>query len=127
MTVHSEGLKTGIASGSITKYRMINPASGGGNQVEQADDGDQVIGVAQHDADDGDHVTYKPLCFPGTTKLEVDGSSNTINEGDGLDSDADGKGVQQVTTGDIAHYIALETSDADGTIIEAMPCKHQVE
>jgi len=126
MAETAEGLKSYVADGAITRYTLVEQT--GANTVGENVDGtaNRTIGVAQNQADDGEHVSIKPLSYNGTTKLVVDGTTTTVNRGASLVASTGGRGIDQSTSGSIASAVALEEATSDGITIEAMLSLHQV-
>jgi len=121
-----DGHKSFVAGEALDQYVMVYQS--GPNEVSENDDGttNRTIGVTQHAADAGEHVTVKLLTAAGTTKLKVDGSGTEITVGASLVAGTGGQGIDQSTSGAMASYVACDPSSAAGTIIEAAPSLHQV-
>lgn len=117
MAVTNDGIKTFTAGEALAANRRVKLSASSGTQVEYADAGDRGIGSTIEAADSGDHVAILLDGFPGTRKATVAGA---VEVGDTLYAAADGK-VNDVATGGLGLYRALEAGSADGAQIEVLP------
>ena len=76
-----------VASGAITMSAIVKRGSAEDQAVQASAATDPVYGVAQHDASDGDRVR---IMLMGISNVVFGG---TVNQGDLLVSDANGKAV----------------------------------
>ena len=105
--------RTGNAGESLAsaKYHIVQLDASGNIEIGEGAT-DLLVGVLQNSPASGEPALYR---FGGTSKVVAGG---VITLGDWVTSKSDGRGLTTVTDGDIVIGRALETSAADGDIIE---------
>ncbi len=117
-------IKTFIAGEDLAAYRRVrimtdSPATTTDPpEVVYADAAEDYIGVTEYAAADGDPVSVKLNCYPGTLEIECTVSS-AIARGTVLYGAADGK-ISDASSGS-AQGVAIEAADASGDVIEVAP------
>lgn len=105
--------RSGIAGEALTsaKYHIVQLDASG--EIEIAEGAtDLIVGILQNAPASGGAAIYR---FGGTSKLVVGG---VVTLGDWVTAKSDGRALTTTTDGDIVVGRALETSAADGEIIE---------
>lgn len=115
MSQQNEGLKAFIAGEDLEPYRRVKLSTGSGDTVEYADQADSngFIGITQHKASLGDHITIRLRTRGKTYKAEA---SEALVAGAALYAADDGK-VADTAAGDQV-ATALEAASGDGVIVE---------
>lgn len=121
------GFKTFVTSAALAEYRAVLLAAAGTVGYPTANT-DRILGITQHAAASGDHVTVKLLTAPGTFKITC-GAGVTAAAGGTLLYLLGAAGAGKFDDADpgAGHktFLGLEAGSGDGSVIEAIPYHYQ--